>query len=205
MSTQQQQVMNDLLIEAVRAKDVTQAALYVQKGADVQVKLRITEFISTPSGSSSSSTVDGSLMHIAGGGNDLDEPMVEFLLKSGVDINTKNGNGNTVLMLAVKRGNAYRAKYFLRRGADPLALNNKGEMVLQEAQRLPNSHNTRIEIINALLEKTADQQPQANAQAVQENKQDVTAPQGKIDVMKPVSIGRKPKATGGGNNGGFEL
>lgn len=203
MSTQQQQVMNDLLIEAVRGKDVTQAALYVQKGADAQVKVRMTEYVSTPGGSSSSSTVEASLLHVAASGSSLDEPMVEFLLKSGVDINVKNGNGNTVLMHAVKSGNAYRAKYFLRKGADPLAVNAKGEMVLQEAQRLPNSCDKRIEIINELLARTEDQQPASTATQMQDNKQDVTVPQGKIDVMKPVSIGRKPKATGNGS--GFEL
>lgn len=203
MSNQQQQVMNDLLIEAVRGKNVTQASLYVQKGADVQVKINMTEYISTPSGSNSSSSVEASLLHIAAGGSDLDEPMVDFLLKAGVDIDSKNSKGNTVLMLAVKRGNAYRAKYFLNKGADPLAVNAKGEMVLQEAQRLPASHDKRLDIINALLAKTADQSPNAAAQAVQDNKQDVTVPQGKIDVMKPVSIGRKPKGPGNGN--AFEL
>ena len=203
MSTQQQQVMNDLLIEAVRGKDVTQAALYVQKGADAQVKVNMTEYISTPSGSSSSSSVEASLLHLTVSGGSMDEPMIDFLLKAGVDIDSKNSNGNTLLMLAVKTGNAYRAKYFLRKGADPLAVNAKGEMVLQQAQRLPASHEKRIEIINALLAKTEDRQPTSTAAQIQDNKQEVTVPQGKIDVMKPVSIGRKPQTPGSGN--GFEL
>jgi len=203
MSNQQQQVMNDLLVEAVRSKDVAQATLYVQKGADVKIRVNMTEWISTPGGSSSSSTVSAPLLHLACSGNQLDEQMAAFLLKAGVDIDAKSSSGNTVLMLAVKSGSAYRTKFFLGKGADPLAVNAKGEMVLQEAQRLPANHERRLEIINALLEKTTDQKPNNTAaQAVQDNKQDVTVPQGKIDVMKPVSIGRKPKASG---SGGFEL
>lgn len=202
MSNQQQQVMNDLLIEAVRGKDVTQAKLYVQKGADVNQTLHVQEKIVSGSSVSYNST-SAPLIHMATGDNYFNEQMIDFLISAGAHIDAKSGTGNTPLMLAVKAGNAYRAKFYLNRGADPLATNQKGEMVLQEAQRLSNTVEKRQEIINALLAKLEDQNPAAPAQAMQANKQDVTVPQGKIDVMKPVSIGRKPKPSG--NAGGFEL
>jgi ankyrin repeat protein len=202
MSNQQQQVMNDLLLEAVRGKDVTQAKLYVQKGANANQTLSVRE--KTVSGNSISyNGTTAPLIHLATSDNYFNEQMIDFLISAGADIDAKSGTGNTPLMLAVKDGNAYRVKFYLNRGADPLASNQKGEMVLQEAQRLSNTVEKRQEIINALLAKTADQSTAATAQAVQDNKQDVTVPQGKIDVMKPVSIGRKTKPAGGGNS--FEL
>jgi len=202
MSRQQQQVMNDLLIEAVRRKDVAQAKLYVRKGADVNQTLHVQEKLVFGS-SISFGTTQAPLIHMAADDNCFDAQMIDFLIGAGADINAKSGTGNTPLMLAVKAGNAYRVKFYLDRDADPLATNNKGEMVLQEAQRLSNALERRQEIINALLAKIDDQNAAAPAQAVQANKRDVTAPQGKIDVMKPVIIGRKPKPPG--NAGGFDL
>lgn len=200
MSNQQQQVMNDLLVEAVRGKDVTQAKLYVQKGANVNQTLDdVQEKISSVSYNSTTAP----LIHLATSDNYFNEQMIDFLISAGADIDAKSGTGNTPLMLAVKAGNAYRVKFYLNRGADPLAVNQKGEMVLREAQFLSKADDKRQEIINALLAKTDDQSTATTAQTVQDNKQDVTVPQGKIDVMKPVSIGRKTKPTGGGNS--FEL
>jgi ankyrin repeat protein len=202
MSNQQQQVMNDLLVEAVQSRDVTQAKLYVQKGANVNQRLSVRE--KTVSGNNISyDRTTAPLIHMATGDNYFNEQMIDFLISAGADIDAKSGNGNTPLMLAVKDGNAYRTKFYLNRGADPLATNQKGEMVLQEAQRLSNAVEKRQEIINVLLAKIDDQSAITPAQAIQDNKQDVTVPQGKIDVMKPVSIGRKTKPAGGGNS--FEL
>ncbi len=199
MSSQQQQVMNDLLVEAVRGKDVTQAKLYVQKGANVNQTLNVQEKISNVSYNSTTAP----LIHLATSDDYFNEQMIDFLISAGADIDAKSGTGNTPLMLAVKAGNAYRVKFYLNRGADPLAVNQKGEMVLREAQFLSKADDKRQEIINALLAKTDDQSTATTAQTVQDNKQDVTVPQGKIDVMKPVSIGRKTKPAGGGNS--FEL
>lgn len=202
MSKQQQQVMNDLLIEAVQRRDVAQAKLYLQKGADVNLKLNVSEptFIGNVT---SYSTVSAPLIHLAAADRYFQAEMVDLLLGAGADINAKSSTGNTPLMLAVQAANAGRVKFYLARGADPLATNQAGQMVLQEAQRLPQAQEKRQEIINALLSKIDDQNSATSAQSLQTNKQDVTVPQGKIEVMKPVTIGQKPKPSG--NTGGFNL
>lgn len=203
----QQTVLDDLLIEAVRAKDVTQAKLYVQKGANVNVALTVQERISTPAGGSTTSSGVSPLIHLAAHPNYYSSSMLNFLLSQGVDIDAKNFNGNTPLMLAVKSGTLYKIKYFLDNGADPLATNKSGEMVLQEAQRLPTSFQDRQDIINALLAKMDDNTPSTSQTQnnIQANKQSITgqaAKPGKIEIMKPITIGRK---TNPGNTGGFQL
>lgn len=203
----QQKVLDDLLIEAVRAKDVTQATLYVQKGADVNVVLEVQERIITPNGSSYTSAGASPLVHLAAHPNYYSTAMLNFLMSKGADIDAKNFKGNTPLMLAVKAGTLYKIKYFLDSGADPLSTNAAGEMVLQEAQKLPSTYQDRQNVINALLAKMDDSQANtaATQNNIQANKQSITEPAekpGKIDIMKPVTIGRKNKP---GNTGGFQL
>lgn len=203
----QQKVLDDLLAEAVRAKDVTQAKLYVQKGANVNVAFTVQERISSPAGGSSTSSGVSPLIHLAAHPNYYSSSMLSFLLSKGADVDAKNFNGNTPLMLAVKSGTLYKVKYFLDNGADPLATNKSGEMVLQEAQRLPASFEERKDLINALLAKMDDSAPSTSATQnnLQANKQSITGQAekpGKIEIMKPVTIGRKTKP---GNTGGFQL
>ena len=107
----QQKVLDDLLIEAVRAKDVTQAKLYVQKGADVNVVLDVQEYISTPGGSSYTKTGAAPLVHLAAHPSYYSGVMLSFLKSQGADIDAKNFKGNTPLMLAVKSGTLYKIKY----------------------------------------------------------------------------------------------
>ena len=47
--------------------------------------------------------------------------MCELLIAKGAPLELKDKNGNTPLMLAVKNGDMGRVKYFLSKGADPLA------------------------------------------------------------------------------------
>ncbi len=193
--------MDDLLIEAVRNKDVTQAKLYVQKGANPHVRLDVTQTISTPSGGYSSSSGQAALFHLAFTRNCHSPDMLTFLLSCGVDVDVKNHKGNTALMLAVKAGDKTKADFLLVNGADPLATNAEGEMVLDEARKLQESCATRMPLIKALLAKIEDTAP--GTMPVTQNTAPAAkspAPQGDIKIMKPVTIGQKAKG-----NGGFRL
>jgi hypothetical protein len=201
ISSQQQRVMDDLLIEAVRAKDLPLAKLYIQKGANPRVDLSVPEIISTPGGSYSSSSGRAPLFHLAFSRGVYNEAMLTFLLSCGVDVDTKNHNGNTALMLAVKCGEQGKAEFLLSKGADPLSTNTSSDMVLDEARKLPESCTARMPLIKALLAKIKDStaDPVMPAQNNVPDKK-APAPQGEIKIMKPVTIGQKAKG-----NGGFRL
>ena len=201
ISSQQQRVMDDLLIEAVRAKDLQQAKLYVQKGANARVELNMQETIATPSGGYATSVGRAPLFHLAFSRGVYSEAMLTFLLSCGVDVDAKNHNGNTALMLAVKCGEQGKADFLLSKGADPLSTNMSNDMVLDEARKLPESCPARMPIIKALLAKIDDSATAPGA-SVQNNApaEKTPAPQGEIKIMKPVTIGQKAKG-----NGGFRL
>lgn len=201
ISSQQQRVMDDLLIEAVRAKDLQQAKLYVQKGANARVELNMHETIATPSGGYATSVGRAPLFHLAFSRGVYSEAMLTFLLSCGVDVDAKNHNGNTALMLAVKCGEQGKADFLLSKGADPLSTNMSNDMVLDEARKLPESCPARMPIIKALLAKIDDSATAPGA-SVQNNApaEKTPAPQGEIKIMKPVTIGQKAKG-----NGGFRL
>lgn len=201
ISSQQQRVMDDLLIEAVRAKDLQQAKLYVQKGANARVELNVQETIATPSGGYATSVGRAPLFHLAFSRGVYSEAMLTFLLSCGVGVDAKNHNGNTALMLAVKCGEQGKADFLLSKGADPLSTNMSNDMVLDEARKLPESCPARMPIIKALLAKIDDSATAPGA-SVQNNApaEKTPAPQGEIKIMKPVTIGQKAKG-----NGGFRL
>lgn len=62
-------------------------------------------------------------------------PMVVSLLRSGIDINTRNSDGMTPLMAAASTGNLQIIRLLLEKGADPALLNRLGESAAQVALR----------------------------------------------------------------------
>jgi ankyrin repeat protein len=63
-------------------------------------------------------------------------PMVESLLKNGIDINVRNGDGMTPLMAAATTGNMQVIRLILAKGADPHAVNSLGETAAEMASRM---------------------------------------------------------------------
>lgn len=62
-------------------------------------------------------------------------PMVESLLKQGIDVNVRNSEGMTPLMAAASTGHKDLVKCLLRKGADVHAINNLGETANEVALR----------------------------------------------------------------------
>lgn len=56
-----------------------------------------------------------------------DEKALKRMLMSGMDINVKNDDGFTALMLAVKQKDLNKVKFFVRRNADVNACSDSGE------------------------------------------------------------------------------
>lgn len=59
--------------------------------------------------------------------------MVDSLIKTGVDVNTRNGNGATALMVAVHSGHPDMVRTLLARGADVTARDCKGHTAAEIA------------------------------------------------------------------------
>lgn len=58
---------------------------------------------------------------------------VTLLLEAGADLNKTDSNGDTPLMLAIRRGNSDAVKLMLEKGADPLHANKNGQTPLAYA------------------------------------------------------------------------
>lgn len=60
-------------------------------------------------------------------------PMVESLLKNGIDVNVRNSDGVTPLMAAASTGNLDVVSMLIARGADPHVVNGLGQNALDIA------------------------------------------------------------------------
>lgn len=194
-TAQEQETVNRLLLEAVESSDQTRMQAYIGIGGDVHQKVNSTERTRINGSAYSNSGIMPLYHHMYS--NYWRENISDFMLAQGVDVDVKNHRGNTPLMLAVKSGDYNKVKYFLAKGANPLATNNQNDMVLEEARKLDDRQNPdRQRIIDGLVAAisapVAQPQPVAQTQAekeLSETKDDIT-------VMKPLSVG--PKKPGGG-------
>lgn len=206
--SQQQDTLNNLLIEAVRNRDVVQAKLYVQKGADPNCMTSgIFYSVRQSMASSTSQNVFGPVLHLAAtvgqnsGGFSAD--MTDFLLGAGARIDAKNDAGDTVLMIGIKTYSERMVNYWLSRGADTMVADKKGDIAITLASRIDRDSNVRQNIINAVMAKMPDQQPQ-NSASSKAAAAPVASAQADIEVMKPAAvIARRPQKPRGG--GGFAL
>lgn len=192
-----QETMNALLIEAVDRYDIEHVKAYAAKGGDVNVNV-------TPK--TAGQAVSMPLYHYMLSYRWTEE-MSDFMLEQGVPVDVKNAAGNTPLMVAVKKGDMRNVDYFLKKGANPLEVNNNGEMVLQQAQHLSHDLEYRQKIIDALVAKLPDATQKGHVAAAfaaaahppaEANGQDLSTHQ-EIKPLKTVTFGggaapQKPKA-----------
>jgi ankyrin repeat protein len=146
----QQKVMDSLLIEAVDNRDLPRMKIYTSKGANVNLSAEFNERVNMNGAYSSRGL--GPLYHYMLE-NSFTTAISDFFFEQGVKVDVKNFNGNTPLMLAVKNGSLPNVRYFLSKGADPMATNKRGDMVLEEARKLQTYHcSDRQNIIDALVQ-----------------------------------------------------
>lgn len=191
-STQEQETVDKLLLEALQGSDLSRMKAYVAVGANIHQQVVTNERISM-NGSVTNASGWSPLYHFMLASH-YRESISDYMFSLGVGVDVKNHRGNTPLMLSVKNGDFDRVKYFLAKGASPLETNNQGELVLEEARKLDQRYNPkRLDIIDALVVAMAPQ-PAAPAQtpvdqALAETKDDIT-------VMKPLTV--NPRKPGGG-------
>src|SRR5258708_28573361 len=83
--------------------------------------------------------------------------LIELLVRGGVDVSVRDGDGNSALHYAVQRGEAAIVELLLKNGADYEATNNDGVSPLLHATRLK-----RPEIALELLASRPPKQIDAN-------------------------------------------
>ncbi len=150
ISQAEQRTLDTLLAEAIAALDIDRAKIYTRKGANVNLELENVRETINRNGNSYTSDGKAALFHQMIERN-FNRAAADFLIEQGVDVDVKNFNGNTGLMLAVKNAQLDRVKYFLSKSADPLATNKQGQMVLDQAQALFTGNSNRQPIIDALV------------------------------------------------------
>ncbi len=151
LDAQRQAVLDQLLMEAVGEKDLLHAQLYVEKGANVNMSVsNLSENIAR-NGSGHGLNREAYLLHFLYS-KGLRTDLADYLISQGLDVDKRDALGNTVLMLAAKQGDSAAVKYFVSKGADPMAGNNRGEIVLEEARGLlAYYHSARQDIIDTLV------------------------------------------------------
>jgi ankyrin repeat protein len=111
----------EVLVKAIDKKDLAAIEWAVQHGADIQGRIRAND------------DVMNTMLHHAF--NNFREDVMDFLLKSGLNIDERNSAGETVLHLSVRTPDSKKVEYLLKKGADPLALTHAGVSVLDEGMK----------------------------------------------------------------------
>lgn len=166
LTREQQRVLDRLLLEAAEARDLAHVQLYVQKGADVNMSAGTVSTSYPRNGSGYSFSREAPLFHFLYA-HGFPRDIAGFLIEQGVDVDARDALGNTVLMVAVKQGDADAAAWLVAKGADPLAVNNAREIVLDEARALSGYyHSDRQRLIDTLVGALPDANaaPQNTAQ-----------------------------------------
>lgn len=212
LTSQQQKILDDLLIEAVRDGNLDNAKLYVSRGADVNVKVSNFSQRYNSGNNTYSYITSAELFHFMCA-TYFRNDMADFLLAQGARVDARDTKGNTPLMMAVMDSNYNRANYLVSQGADPFAANADNIAVLEAARRLDKDRDgaTRQRIIDVLVKRLPEpgsaksSKPAFDAHAAPSNddkQQGIVAPRtasfGNKDKDKDAAGGKKP-------SGGFRL
>ena len=79
--------------------------------------------------------------------------ITDLLLKYGADVNAKDQNGNTALLVAAEHANVETITSLLKAGADVYAKDKEGHDVLWHLNQSSHSAQTKKQQITDLLEK----------------------------------------------------
>lgn len=181
LTREQQRVLDRLLLEAVENRDLAHVQLYVSKGADLNMSVSSVTTSYPRNGNTYSFSREAPLFHYLYA-KGFPRDIAAFMTGQGVDVDTRDAQGNTVLMIAVKMGDAAAAAWLVASGADPLAVNNAREIVLDEARALsPYYHNDRQRLVDTLVNVLPDvSAKQAEPSMPQETPQQQTPLQKRI-------------------------
>lgn len=131
------QIANLLLDNGARL-DVFAAAMLGMKGVVAEM-LKVRKNLHTVPGPHGIPLLN----HAINGGENAKE-VFELLLDAGADVNTKDKMQLTPLNAAIYAKNAEQVEELLRRGADPTAVNKKGESILDVARRRENKQIVKL-------------------------------------------------------------
>lgn len=153
MSREEQAILDKLLIEAVKNRDLAHIRTYVEKGANVNGNVSsgdVSRYLRR-NGSDDYYSASAPLIHLMYA-RGLKTDIADYLIAEGADIDSRDTYGNTMLMLAAKTGDITAAAYFVSKGADVFAKNHNGEIVLEVARNLNGSyHQNRQNFIDVLV------------------------------------------------------
>ncbi|MDE1151297.1 MAG: ankyrin repeat domain-containing protein [Micavibrio sp.] len=135
--------------------------------------------------------------------NEANTDRIDLCLKKGADINARNADGRTALIIAARKQNAYLARFIVNRGPDLFARDNAGLNAYDYAKKIDN-FNTRQEItdilLNALPNRIRQAAPSADAamhlaeKAANDTKAAAfngMATQKPVTAVRPVTFGPK--------------
>jgi ankyrin repeat protein len=194
---EQQKLLDTLLEEAVRAKDLEHARLFVSRGASVHVAVgNVREKYCKPDRAGRHQGVcwyetiaAGSLLHLATLAGE--RALMDFLLDQGVELEVKTSSGNTPLMLAVMKHDTSLAKYLVDKGADPFAENKERASPLSCVQGLDPEYDRKLrqEFIELLVQALPEAKP---ASARPAEKADIAISQ-EMEATKPLVFRQKQR------------
>jgi ankyrin repeat protein len=79
--------------------------------------------------------------------------IAEYLIEKGTDVNAKDPNGWSALMLAAMAGEAESVQSLIKAGADVNSKTNDGETPLQRAEKIQNAKLKDMTAIIDILKK----------------------------------------------------
>lgn len=82
--------------------------------------------------------------------------VVKFLIESGVDVDTMNGDAYTALLFSIKNGNSELFDYLFKHGADICSVTKWGETAVDLSDKSKSKMKTKIK--NIFFEKKCEEQ-----------------------------------------------